>query len=403
MNILLLGNGYDLYHNLPTKYINFLHTMKFLKDNLNQYCDAPIGKLFSDMKSSDNCKDKEISNAYSSYADIYDSIKFEDEDLEFIKNNIDNCWLNYFLSFLNKDVGWIDFEKEISIVINSFREFFKISERSRTFSYVVKRFDFLFNNNMDLREKYKKEFPIGSNKKINDIDKVDLVLFKKLVEFSNLLKIYLKYFVDKPSEKLAIRNKLKEHPYIEFHSDYVINFNYTNTFEILNKSINKNVYHIHGNVNENIVLGLNPDEFDETEKSNNNFIRFKKYYQRTIYRTDLDYLNWLKEQKQDSQDYISLLVMGHSLDVTDKDILEQIFSLANDITILYYNDNTLDSQILNLIKVFGKSEFDKIRLEKNLKFYPIDYDFTDIIREQHERVLEISRANFIKEYCNKYK
>ena len=30
MNILLLGNGFDLYHHLPTKYINFLNTVDSL-------------------------------------------------------------------------------------------------------------------------------------------------------------------------------------------------------------------------------------------------------------------------------------------------------------------------------------------------------------------------------------
>ena len=34
MNILLLGNGFDLYHKLPTRYDNFLHTVNFL---INSY------------------------------------------------------------------------------------------------------------------------------------------------------------------------------------------------------------------------------------------------------------------------------------------------------------------------------------------------------------------------------
>ena len=31
MRILLIGNGFDLHHWLPTKYENFLHTINFLK------------------------------------------------------------------------------------------------------------------------------------------------------------------------------------------------------------------------------------------------------------------------------------------------------------------------------------------------------------------------------------
>ena len=33
MNVLLLGNGFDLYHKLPTRYDNFLHTVDFLINN----------------------------------------------------------------------------------------------------------------------------------------------------------------------------------------------------------------------------------------------------------------------------------------------------------------------------------------------------------------------------------
>jgi len=32
MNVLFLGNGFDLHHHLPTKYINFLNTI----DSLSQ-------------------------------------------------------------------------------------------------------------------------------------------------------------------------------------------------------------------------------------------------------------------------------------------------------------------------------------------------------------------------------
>ena len=30
MNVLFLGNGFDLFHKLPTKYINFLNTVDSL-------------------------------------------------------------------------------------------------------------------------------------------------------------------------------------------------------------------------------------------------------------------------------------------------------------------------------------------------------------------------------------
>ena len=47
MNVLLLGNGFDIYHKLPTKYSNFLNTVDFLchyYDDTKEY----VGNVFSD-------------------------------------------------------------------------------------------------------------------------------------------------------------------------------------------------------------------------------------------------------------------------------------------------------------------------------------------------------------------
>ena len=64
----------------------------------------------------------------------------------------------------------------------------------------------------------------------------------------------------------------------------VFSFNYTNTIETLYASEEK-VYHIHGNINDNIVLGVNPDKHDEIENIDTLFIQFKKYFQRVFYKT----------------------------------------------------------------------------------------------------------------------
>ena len=46
MNLLLLGNGFDIYHKIPTKYENFLHTIEFLKKSYNSDMKT-IGDVFS--------------------------------------------------------------------------------------------------------------------------------------------------------------------------------------------------------------------------------------------------------------------------------------------------------------------------------------------------------------------
>lgn len=121
MNILLVGNGFDLYHNLPTKYENFLHTMEYIiHHNKNEIINKPIGNIFSSIEN----KDSFIKSAYEKYKSAYDEIYFKKEDLDELISLSNNLWLNYFIEIFDRDLGWIDFEREISIVLNSFKEYF---------------------------------------------------------------------------------------------------------------------------------------------------------------------------------------------------------------------------------------------------------------------------------------
>ena len=170
------------------------------------------------------------------------------------------------------------------------------------------------------------------------------------------------------------------------YSSYVVTFNYTNTFERLYQY--EKVFHIHGNVNKSIVLGINPDKADETENIDTSFLRFKKYYQRTILESDVEYIKWLIEYQTDptaigrSVDTISLLVMGHSLDVTDKDIIEELFGIADDITVLFHNEEAKASMIANLISIFGQKKFFELRKEKSLLFLSQADDFSEYIKHR---------------------
>ena len=78
MNILVIGNGFDLAHKLPTTYQDFL---KFT-DNYRNYLEN----------------------------DFYEQM------LEVKRLVSDNTWLRHFKNFYEGN-GWIGFEKEISNII----------------------------------------------------------------------------------------------------------------------------------------------------------------------------------------------------------------------------------------------------------------------------------------------
>jgi hypothetical protein len=107
------------------------------------------------------------------------------------------------------------------------------------------------------------------------------------------------------------------------------------------------------------------------------FISFKKYYQRIYKETGCKYKEWVDEIRERECDIKSKLkekystqvplnqftyqhhvfIFGHSLDVTDKDILSDL--ILNDsvhTTIYYKNKKTMGKQISNLVKIIGQDE-----------------------------------------------
>lgn len=133
MNILVIGNGFDLAHGLPTKYTDFLEFCK----RVYPIYESVEGRgvhlyqqeyLFG-WDFNKEIKEK-LESAYSSRRKIttkenVSQIETSDPKLHEMYTLIkDNIWIEYFLPIYtdrkkNGKDGWIDFECEISEVIQS--------------------------------------------------------------------------------------------------------------------------------------------------------------------------------------------------------------------------------------------------------------------------------------------
>lgn len=386
MNVLLLGNGFDLFHNLPTKYINFLNTVDYLANSM--LVDVKnVGDVFGSTKL--QTLDTGIARSYKKYKTAYDKVVLDYSVIEALSNLANNnIWFMYLLKSFNKDIGWIDFEKEISTVIHYFKELLEEKNTplslskvlpSREGRYIIKQFPFIWNENecdqlfWYINEQYTIEYPLGSDIRIINKKKIIDTLANAVLELAEGLKLYLKHFVEDVVNVIAFDGNIELCKAFSY-TDYVVTLNYTNTFEQLYSSIQ--TFHLHGDVQNKIVLGVNPDNSDVLETVDTSFIQFKKYYQRTLFETDKEYIRWLNANHGTIDDH-HLLVMGHSLDITDKEIIVELFDLATDITILYNNKNTESNYITNLVNIFGMDKFFALRKEKNLTFLPLDMDFTE--------------------------
>ncbi len=89
----------------------------------------------------------------------------------------------------------------------------------------------------------------------------------------------------------------------------------------------------------------------------------------------MNYLDTIFDLKGNMIAKKQLYVIGHSLDETDKDIITEVFEIADEITVYYYDNNNsnhdLKKLVTNLINIYAKAGFDKLRNEKGLRFLPI--------------------------------
>lgn len=432
MNILLIGNGFDMAHKLPTTYSDFLKFVEVMKQVLSGETEASR----IDWKDI-NFKIKE-QIAYILLLDA-DGILIQKRKWE--KLIADNCWIEYFLqcqSYIGEN--WIDFESEICKVIQEFdnnlenvdlnsiacreklpnkffRDLFVADTDALRRSIRLKFAKEMAEKKIKLSEseysermkQYEELHPIKESQDIEYkeiIRRLDVDLNKLILA----LEIYIADYVDKLTveQKSPDIERLLEKVEEDERLDTFISFNYSHTLnrvygvEIQQTDNGVNFDFIHGEARtdlsgNNMILGI--DEYIKGKKKNKNllFLAYKKYYQRiyketgnqskcwadTIKKDYTSYKKRIKEAKTRSlyQDSASdplvsrgyfrvpndtiykihnLYIFGHSLDITDKDILKSL--ILNDnvhTTIFYHNEEAHAKQIANLVKVIGQEELIK--------------------------------------------
>ena len=353
MNILVIGNGFDLAHRLPTKYSDFL---KFVQA-YELYANSKIGETEKYYDYFNRLKNKKL----LLFAEIGDLIK-------------DNLWIRYFQSILaerseaGKD-GWIDFESEISVIIQTLDEvrinaapkFKEGEERVRIDNKHSIILDTIFTKGQ-----------IGStyyNKKTITYQKT--LLLDDLNRLTRLLEIYLADYVPTLYDTC---NYLTEIQALDIHG--VLSFNYTDTYQKLYDRVAHVEYdYIHGKADVehtiedcNLILGIDEYHGGDAQRKDNAFIQFKKFYQRIYKKTGCKYIDWLRDSieqrrmtpagnRSETQPRYNIYIYGHSLDITDGDIIGRLITNADTrTTIFYHNNDALGSQIANLVKIIGEQK-----------------------------------------------
>lgn len=374
--ILITGNGFDLFHHLPTKYGHFMAIMMTIEES-NFSNDVSFEDLFGHF-----FKEK-FQSDYEAIAENYNISKsiFLISELNEIKYELQsNHFYMHFRNVLQLDT-WIDFEMEIenilqqlTIVFDASRDgktkanMFRFSEMNIVDNFIV--FDFLKWHARDvliINEDY-----LDLRTKKIDETKVLNLLVDSLKQFTLIFNKYLVYVVDK-----FLDEKQFKYTEVDFHLiDEIYTFNYTNVLEKLYNIKNDKIVYLHGksnksNIIQNLIFGIS--DIPEGLKHSKIF-NFTKYYQKIRNNNNCRFIQ-LPSKENDNFEETVFYVIGHSLDESDKKYVFDLFRyLESDknkysrICVFYFSENDYDNKLNNLIKIIGEDVIVEMNKSKRLYF-----------------------------------
>lgn len=382
--LVIIGNGFDLAHGLPTSYKHFIddywksvkdlnHNDEFVSFDFNSHVEFESIKNLNDLALKIMACD--------------DSIKFTDAEIyreygnnlltgKYPRNHILN-YKNFFFKMMNQRAiqNWVDIEneyyKQLKGIIHSGQEnrFIDNDEFNVTQKNKIQKLNIEFEQVKNSLEKYLSDKLPSDN--------------KVMMSIVGLLKINRSnddYFLEFPREDLEELNKFYEMDSPENRQElitYCLNFNYTKTIDnyILHikrvgedrnfgKLINLQIHGRLEDKNNKINFGFG-DEMDEDYKiienlDDNEYLKnFKsfKYLQNSNYKMLLDFIDGNKFQ---------VLIMGHSCGLSDRTLLNTVFEHDNcrSIKVFYHeiadvNDKVLKDNYTEIIQNISRHFNDK--------------------------------------------
>lgn len=349
---IMIGNGFDLECGLPTSYADFLNFLN------------AIIKLNSD--STVKVEDLKLNSFVASK--LVNAIKVGSESIKNWREVLNNFWFNHFKNAKIK-LGWVDFENEIAKII-------KVLENSMDYvryhrgtmddyvsAYETSELYVYFEELLEETEVLREEFVSGVRYTTYKLLYQELrdMLLKDLNSFIRGFETYLREYVEtiyvEPTENVKyLIEQLKG-----CEERFVLSFNYTRTLERLlaKADINAEFCYVHGKVGDGnaknqMVLGIDEYLGEEGIKNLIGYAPFRKYNQRIFKATDSNYMDWLDDIADRKALDRMLYIFGHSIGITDKDIIYS-FVMARDMrTVLYYhNEDAFSNQVSNMTAIIG--------------------------------------------------
>ncbi|MCF6139962.1 bacteriophage abortive infection AbiH family protein [Flavobacterium sp. K77] len=389
--LIILGNGFDLAHGLPTSYKDFINN--FWKNFKDKYKSEDYQGLictndsyngyFLDYGPIESLKDFIVK--IKAYCADYQYV-FDESNLSCFSSKKNDrvkifSFKNYFFKLINEKKNienWVDIENEYYILLKRCLNQdlnLSIHDLNNEFEIVKRLFEKYLIENIE------KSFSFSVNVvgEIGDIFKVTTYKNEELNKFFGEISKATESFLIKKHQDILDKNRPTYGylfsddiiPVIEIEN-YFLSFNYTsianNYIDLLEMDLS-NLIEIHGRLEDHknqINFGFG-DEMDKyyqeiEEKDDNEYLKNIKSFQYLLtsnYKRLLDLID---------SDKFQVYIMGHSCGLSDRTLLNTIFEHENccSIKVFYHeikdeNGNVIKDNYTEIIQNISR-HFNKKKL-----------------------------------------
>ena len=340
--LIILGNGFDIAHGLPTKYNDFItwyirEWYSYLKTS-NKYTESDRLCTFS------------LKDHYLSWRQFFQSY-FTPEGEAFIKyleHRPDLFDLKYssFMSSISNSIenrGWVDIENEYYNLLKEYVD----AGKSQLACELNDQLDFI-------REKLT-EYLLHIQENMSG-EFISEEIKNRLIEPFSETDIAIEYLHNPSySEEIKAIEDGKEFP----ETSMILDFNYTNTSDYysLSSPLKTTINHIHGCLKDpdSMIFGYGDeldDEYQKLLKSNNNNllsnIKSIRYLESDNYRKLLEFIEYAPYQ---------IYIMGHSCGTSDRTMLNTLFEHRNCVSIkpFYYEKDDGSENYLEIVQNISRN------------------------------------------------
>jgi hypothetical protein len=374
--ILVTGNGFDLFHGLPTKYGHFMAVMEAV-EKLDSKISISFQDLFGNGFGSTFPKDYELLGEKFDYQ----RINFDARKINELKKLIkDNLWYKHFKTVLEIET-WIDFETELQFILSHIVVFFNHANEigvDKEFGRYVDWESLVFFGILEIDS----DGHIWINKSCVSRGRLNVknVLENLVTSLEHFIVIFNRYLINIVGAFYDRRLNKYSIPY--YRLDKIYTFNYTSTLESIYGIDPSKIVYLHGKTNkddelQNLVLGVS--EIPKEIKASKMF-DFTKYYQKVRKNLNHKFIKIPNEKTHQRNEEI-FYIIGHSLDESDKEYVADLFkflefdlSKKSKICVFFHNSYDYENKLKNLFSIINKEVIEEICKDKRLYFVELTQD-----------------------------